>query len=152
VHDHDVGGRGLVWVLRVVGDVSVDSILKSVLCDQGAGGGLVAVDDLDVCGVACPGFEQLDLQVADTTAHLEYRGFAHSVVGERLEEPSGGAGESFLSVAACVSLDGLCAEDGAVAGWGAAVHAVVGLVALMVAPRAPNFSALRRVSSNAERA
>jgi hypothetical protein len=152
VQDHDVRRRGLVWVFGVVGDLALDSILQAVLLDQGASGGFVAVDDLDVCGVACAGFEQFDLEAADATADLQHRAFGDADVGERLEDPSGGAGESFAAVAARVSFDGLSAEDGAVAGWCAAVHVPEGLVALMVAPRAPNFSAFWRVSSNAERA
>ena len=77
MQDHDVGGRGLVWVLGVVGDLALDPILQAVVCDQRARGGFVAVDDLDVCGVARPGFEQFDLQAADATADLQHRAFVH---------------------------------------------------------------------------
>ena len=107
VHDHDVCSRGLVWVLGVIGDVTVDSILQLVLCDQSTGDGFVAIDYLDVCSVTRAGFEQLDLEAADATARPPAPSVRPPLFVERLEDPEGGAGETVSAITARVALDRL---------------------------------------------
>ena len=100
VQDHDVVRLDLV---RADGEVELaagQALGESRVGGEGAGIGVVGVDQLQVRGPGGAASEQLELQVADTATDLEHAGTLHPLLGQELDHAGGGAIQAALAVPA----------------------------------------------------
>ena len=85
VQHHHVRGLDGLRVHGDVEDASVHAVLDAGIRGESAGVRVVAVDELEVRRMGCPGSQQLDLQRPDAAADLEHRGALDASRGDDVD-------------------------------------------------------------------
>jgi len=114
VEDHDVGGLNLVGGVHKIHHPPLNAVGEAVLRDQLSSRPFIGGGELDRGGPAGAGAQQLQLDGADSTTHLEHGLPGHAFGNEQVDDAPGGGVEAPPAVTSSCGVRALLGKELAV--------------------------------------